>query len=61
MEVLVEGPSRTDPAKLRGRTRHNKVVNFTGLASPGEMAQVTITGATSTTLAGEEELLARIA
>jgi len=59
MEVLVEGPSRTDPAKLRGRTRHNKTVNFTGLAQPGEMARVEITGATSTTLAGEELLLSR--
>jgi tRNA-2-methylthio-N6-dimethylallyladenosine synthase len=59
MEVLVEGPSRTDPSKLRGRTRHNKTVNFAGLARPGEMAQVDITGATSTTLAGEELLLAR--
>ena len=59
MEVLVEGPSRTDPAKLRGRTRHNKTANFTGLARPGEMAQVEITGATSTTLAGEEQLLSR--
>jgi tRNA-2-methylthio-N6-dimethylallyladenosine synthase len=59
MEVLVEGPSRTDPDKLRGRTRHNKTVNFTGLARPGELAQVEITGATSTTLAGEEQLLAR--
>src|SRR5689334_6606840 len=59
MEVLVEGPSRTDPEKLRGRTRHNKTVNFTGLARPGELAQVDITGATSTTLAGEERLLAR--
>jgi tRNA-2-methylthio-N6-dimethylallyladenosine synthase len=59
MEVLVEGPSRTDPSKLRGRTRHNKTVNFTGLAQPGEMAQVEITGATSTTLAGEEQLLSR--
>jgi len=58
-EVLVEGPSRTDPSKLRGRTRHNKTVNFTGLAQPGEMAQVEITGATSTTLAGEELLLSR--
>ena len=28
VEVLVEGPSRTDPDRLRGRTRHNKVVNF---------------------------------
>jgi hypothetical protein len=34
-------------------------VNFTGLARPGELAQVEITGATSTTLAGEEHLLAR--
>jgi tRNA-2-methylthio-N6-dimethylallyladenosine synthase len=59
MEVLVEGPSRTDPSKLRGRTRHNKTVNFAGLARPGEMARVEITGATSTTLAGEELLLSR--
>jgi len=61
MEVLVEGPSRTDPAKMRGRTRHNKTVNFTGVAAPGELARVDITAATSTTLAGEELLLARIA
>jgi tRNA-2-methylthio-N6-dimethylallyladenosine synthase len=59
MEVLVEGPSRTDASKLRGRTRHNKTVNFPGLAQPGEMAQVEITAATSTTLAGEEQLLSR--
>ena len=59
LDVLVEGPSRTDPAKLRGRSRHNKTVNFTGLAQPGELAQVDITGATSTTLAGEELLLSR--
>ncbi len=59
MEVLVEGPSRTDPDRLRGRTRHNKTVNFPGLAQPGELAQVEITGATSTTLAGEELLLSR--
>ena len=35
MDVLVEGPSRTDPSKLRGRTRHNKTVNFAGVAAPG--------------------------
>ena len=35
MEVLVEGPSRTDPTRLRGRTRHNKTVNFDGTAGPG--------------------------
>ncbi len=52
MEVLVEGPSRTDPTRLRGRTRHNKAVNFEGLASPGEMVDVTIETATSQTLGG---------
>jgi tRNA-2-methylthio-N6-dimethylallyladenosine synthase len=61
MEVLVEGPSRTDPAKLRGRIRHNKTVNFTGIAAPGELTEVEIASATSTTLAGEESLVARLA
>jgi tRNA-2-methylthio-N6-dimethylallyladenosine synthase len=60
MEVLVEGPSRTDPSRLRGRTRHNKTVNFTGVARAGELADVEIASATSTTLAGEESLLARV-
>jgi tRNA-2-methylthio-N6-dimethylallyladenosine synthase len=59
LEVLVEGPSRTDPERLRGRTRHNKVVNFSGLAAPGELTQVEITAATSQTLSGGERLLAR--
>jgi tRNA-2-methylthio-N6-dimethylallyladenosine synthase len=59
VEVLVEGPSRTDPERQRGRTRHNKVVNFAGLAAPGELAQVEIVKATSQTLSGEESLLAR--
>jgi tRNA-2-methylthio-N6-dimethylallyladenosine synthase len=59
LDVLVEGPSRTDPTRLRGRTRHNKVVNFDGLGEPGEFVQVQITGATSQTLTGEMSLLAR--
>ena len=61
LEVLVEGPSRTDPERLRGRTRHNKVVNFAGLAAPGELVDVQIAAATSQTLAGEELLVARAA
>jgi tRNA-2-methylthio-N6-dimethylallyladenosine synthase len=61
MEVLVEGPSRTDPAKLRGRIRHNKTVNFAGMAAPGELTEVEIASATSTTLGGEESLVARLA
>jgi tRNA-2-methylthio-N6-dimethylallyladenosine synthase len=59
LEVLVEGPSRTDPSRLRGRSRHNKVVNFDGVATPGELVQVEVTGATSQTLTGTEALLAR--
>ncbi len=59
LDVLVEGTSRTDAGRVRGRTRHNKVVNFDGLAQPGEIVPVTISGATSQTLTGEESLLAR--
>jgi tRNA-2-methylthio-N6-dimethylallyladenosine synthase len=59
VEVLVEGSSRTDAERLRGRTRHNKVVNFGGLAQPGEFTEVEILTATSQTLSGEESLLAR--
>jgi hypothetical protein len=36
-------------------------VNFTGLARPGELVDVEIESATSTTLAGEERLLSRVA
>jgi tRNA-2-methylthio-N6-dimethylallyladenosine synthase len=53
-EVLVEGPSRTDPTRLRGRLRHNIAVNFTGTAAPGEIVSVEIDGATSTTLSGRQ-------
>ena len=53
-EVLVEGPSRNDPTVLRGRTRRNTTVNFTGTADPGELVPVTIEGATSTTLKGTQ-------
>jgi tRNA-2-methylthio-N6-dimethylallyladenosine synthase len=54
LEVLVEGTSRTDPSRLRGRTRHNKVVNFAGLAAPGTYVDVVIAEATSQTLMGEQ-------
>jgi tRNA-2-methylthio-N6-dimethylallyladenosine synthase len=60
LDVLVEGQSRTDPDRLRGRSRHNKVVNFTGLGSPGELVDVEITGATSQTLSGEASLVSRL-
>jgi tRNA-2-methylthio-N6-dimethylallyladenosine synthase len=57
-EVLVEGPSRSDPSLLRGRTRRNTTVNFAGSATPGDLVDVRITGATSTTLAGEPPVAA---
>jgi tRNA-2-methylthio-N6-dimethylallyladenosine synthase len=47
--ILVEGPSRKDPAELMGRTECNRIVNFQGGPSSarlvGEMLDVTITQA----------------
>ena len=56
-EVLVEGPSRTDPSVLRGRTRRNTTVIFTGSAAPGELVRVAVDSATSTTLRGTQQAL----
>ena len=56
-EVLVEGPSRTEPSLLRGRTRRNTTVNFAGVAEPGDLTSVVIEGSTSTTLRGRERSL----
>jgi tRNA-2-methylthio-N6-dimethylallyladenosine synthase len=55
-QVLVEGPSRTDPSLLRGRTRRNTTVNFSGSARPGELVDVRIESATSTTLRGAQSV-----
>jgi tRNA-2-methylthio-N6-dimethylallyladenosine synthase len=57
-EVLVEGPSRTDPRFLRGRTRRNTTVNFLGVAQPGDLVDVVIERATSTTLGGSQVAVA---
>jgi tRNA-2-methylthio-N6-dimethylallyladenosine synthase len=57
-EVLVEGASRTDAGLLRGRTRRNTTVNFAGSAAPGELVDVLIEAATSTTLRGSQAVLA---
>jgi tRNA-2-methylthio-N6-dimethylallyladenosine synthase len=53
-QVLVEGPSRTDPSLLRGRTRRNTTVNFSGAAAPGDLVDVRVEAATSTTLRGSQ-------
>ena len=43
VEVLVEGPSKNNPAKLTGRTRTNKLVHFEGSADLiGSLIQVHI-------------------
>jgi tRNA-2-methylthio-N6-dimethylallyladenosine synthase len=56
--VLVEGPSRTDGALLRGRTRRNTTVNFEGDAEAGSSVDVLVTSSTSTTLRGIQHALA---
>jgi tRNA-2-methylthio-N6-dimethylallyladenosine synthase len=45
VEVLVDGPSRKDPAQLSGRTRCNRVVNFPGdgAVAGGDVRRVRIT------------------
>jgi tRNA-2-methylthio-N6-dimethylallyladenosine synthase len=51
-EVLIEGPSRTDAAVLRGRTRGNKTALVRGDAGAGSLVGVLIEGSTSQTLTG---------
>ncbi|MFP4161888.1 MAG: tRNA (N6-isopentenyl adenosine(37)-C2)-methylthiotransferase MiaB [Ectothiorhodospira sp.] len=52
--VLVDGPSRRDPAWMAGRTDNNRVVNFPGEAIlAGRMIPVRITEALSHSLRGE--------
>lgn len=51
--VLVEGPSRKDPAQLAGRTENNRVVNFDGPAEViGQIVDVEITEALPNSLRG---------
>jgi tRNA-2-methylthio-N6-dimethylallyladenosine synthase len=57
-EILVEGPSRNNPARLMGRTRCNKIVLFDGSARPlGQLMEVKITRAGSFTLYGDPAIL----
>ena len=53
-EILVEGPSKTDPTRLTGRTRSNKVVNFEGSSDlTGRIVPVMIKRAFLNSLEGE--------
>ena len=51
--VLIEGPSKKNPAEQSGRTDNNRVVNFPSGPVPGAFAEVRITEARSHTLRGE--------
>src|SRR5262249_4614701 len=42
-EVLVDGRGRLDNGLVKGRTRCNRIVHFTGSAARGDFADVTIT------------------
>ncbi|MDP3112444.1 MAG: tRNA (N6-isopentenyl adenosine(37)-C2)-methylthiotransferase MiaB [Thermodesulfovibrionales bacterium] len=53
-EVLIEGASKADKGKITGRTRTNKIVNFSrGNVSPGQIADVRIVKAMRHSLEGE--------
>lgn len=54
VEVLVEGPSRKNPARLEGRTRTNKIVVFEGAdRHRGQLLDVDIRQTSAFTLYGE--------
>jgi tRNA-2-methylthio-N6-dimethylallyladenosine synthase len=53
VEVLCEGPSKTNPARLMGRTRTNKVVVFEGGADlAGELVDIRVERANGFSLYG---------
>lgn len=54
VEVLVEGPSRTNPNRRFGRTPHNRVVNFDGDAPIGSLVEVKIEAASQSALGGTQ-------
>ena len=58
VQILVEGPSRKNPARMMGRTRSNKIVVFDGSARHrGQLLDVKINRAGSFTLHGDPAIL----
>jgi len=54
LSVLVEGPSKTDPAKLTGRTEKGRLVHFVGSESlVGKYADIKITDVQTHAFFGE--------
>jgi tRNA-2-methylthio-N6-dimethylallyladenosine synthase len=54
VDVLVEGPSRTDAHRLSGHTSENRMVNFAGDAPTGVLARVRIVASSASSLVGEQ-------
>ncbi len=52
IEVLVEGPSRSNPLRRFGRTPENRSVNFEGDAPAGSRVLVEVTSSSPSSLAG---------
>jgi tRNA-2-methylthio-N6-dimethylallyladenosine synthase len=58
MQILVEGPSKRNPARMTGRTRCNRIVVFDGSARHrGQLMEVRITRAGSFTLYGDPAII----
>ena len=58
VEILVEGPSKTDPERMTGRTRTNKIVVFPGgERHHGQLMELRIERATTFTLYGDPAIL----
>ncbi len=58
VEILVEGPSKTNPSRLAGRTRTNRLVVFPGDGRHvGQLLRVRITETTGFTLYGDPAIL----
>ncbi len=58
MQILVEGPSRKNPARMMGRTRCNKIVVFDGSERHrGQLLELRITRAGSFTLYGDPAVI----
>jgi tRNA-2-methylthio-N6-dimethylallyladenosine synthase len=58
LQILVEGPSKKNPARLMGRTRCNRIVVFEGAERHrGQLLEVNITRAGSFTLYGDPAIL----
>ena len=58
MQILVEGPSKKNPARMTGRTRCNRIVVFDGAERHrGQLMDVKITRAGSFTLYGDPAIV----